>query len=59
LKCISFTSSNAAQQLNGLGGTVEQRALATHYDPQQACALYHLLLSANQWQQIVKETTNA
>ena len=59
LNGISFTSSNATQQLKGLGGTVVQRVLATHYEPQQACALYHLLLSANQWQQIVKETTNA
>lgn len=59
LNGISFTSKNAKQKLKSLAGTVVQRVLAPQFEQQKACALYHVLLSAEQWQTYIKESLSA
>ena len=59
LNGISFLHSNAKQKLKMLAGEVVQRVIAPHYPLQKACGLYHVLLSAKQWQSVIAESPSA
>jgi len=50
---------NAKQKLKILAGEVVQRVVAPHYPLQKACGLYHVLLSAKQWQSVIAESPSA
>ena len=59
LNGVSFVCSNAKQKLKMLAGEVVQRVVAPHYSLQKACGLYHVLLSAKQWQSVIAESPSA
>ncbi|MEM5515109.1 hypothetical protein WNY79_19680 [Pseudoalteromonas sp. AS84] len=59
LNGISFAQSNAKQKLKMLAGEVVQRVIAPHYPLQKACGLYHVLVSAKQWQSVIAESPSA